>query len=160
MRFWEMAAAAVLAFTLGWLACQAASGGGDFSVTGAAVAMPLERPSPSDHISEGQVSVFEDRVIIYLRNASWARFTDTNSMDPVLDEGTNTLELEPAGPESVQAGDIISYRHGDSVLIHRVAETGQDGSGWYCLVRGDNANDQPVMVRFWQITGVVVGILY
>ena len=160
MLFWKLASVAVAAFLIGWFASQASLGGGEYSITGAAVGMSPEVPSPSDHLEEGQVSVFENRVVIDVENVSWASFTDTNSMDPVLDEGANTLEISPAGPESVQEGDIISYRHGNSVLIHRVVGTGHDDLGWYCLVKGDNAKDQPVPVRFGEINGVVVGILY
>lgn len=159
MRFWQTACAVLAAFLLGWFACQAGTGGGG-GITGAVTAIPRDVASPSDHLSEGQVLVFDDRVIINISGASWARIADTNSMDPVLDSGANTLEMEPAGQESVNPGDIISYRHGSDVLVHRVVETGEDGLGWYCLVRGDNAKDQPVPVRFPEIEGIVVGILY
>jgi len=161
MLFWKLASVAVAAFLVGWLACQASLGGGDsYSVTGAITALPADLPSPSDHLGEEQISVFGSRVMINIENVSWATFTDTNSMDPVLDEGANTLEIKPAGPESVNPGDIISYRHGSDVLIHRVAETGEDDLGWYCLVKGDNSKDLPAMVRFSDINGLVVGILY
>ncbi len=161
MAFWKLASMAVIAFLVGWFACQASLGGGD-GITGAATAagMSPDLPSPSDHLDEGQISVFDSRVVIRIENVSWATFTDTNSMDPVLDEGANTLEIEPKSQESVKPGDIISYRHGNDVLIHRVVGTGEDEEGWYCLVKGDNVNDSPATVRFQEINGVVIGILY
>ncbi|MEE9406276.1 MAG: S26 family signal peptidase [Candidatus Aenigmarchaeota archaeon] len=164
MAFWKLASVALAAFLIGWFASQASLGGGD-GITGAATAagmrgMSPDLPSPSDHLDEGQISVFDNKVVIGIENVSWATFTDTNSMDPVLDEGANTLEIEPQSQESVKPGDIISYSYGNDVLIHRVVGTGEDDLGWYCLVKGDNANDSPATVRFQEINGIVIGILY
>lgn len=160
MRLLAFIAVALIAFLIGWFASQEGTGGGEFGITGAAVALPSDVLSPSNHLGEDQIKVFSDRVIISLENVSWARFTDTNSMDPVLDNGANTLEIKPTSPESINPGDIISYRHGNDILIHRVVETGYDDEGWYSLVKGDNTNDLPAPVRFQEINGLVVGILY
>ena len=152
-------AVALIAFLLGWFASQESLGG---DVTGAvtAVGTPPELLSPSDHLKEDQIAVFEDKIIIYLDNVSWARLTDTNSMDPILDKWANTLEIKPASPENINPGDIVSYRHVNDTLIHRVIKTGHDDLGWYCLVKGDNADDPPASIRFEEINGLVVGILY
>ncbi len=120
-----------------------------------------EQCSPYDRIAPEQIHVFPDRIVIDLPNASWAVFSDTNSMDPVIDIEGNSLEITPASPEDVHVGDIISYREGDIYIVHRVIETGRDESGWFCITKGDNSPiPDPLKVRFKDITGIVVGIFY
>ena len=50
-----------------------------------------EKVSPSDWIKNDQIHVYDDRVVVDLKGASWAEFTDTNSMDPVIDKGANSI---------------------------------------------------------------------
>ncbi len=124
---------------------------------------PPERVSPFDHITEDQIHVFQDRIIIDLPNAEWATFTDTNSMDPVIDLGANAIEIRPLYPEQIHIGDIISYRskYAEGVIIHRVVETGEDEDGWYARMKGDNNNlMDPGKVRFDHIERLVVAIIY
>tara|TARA_Y100000310_G_scaffold338107_1_gene426867 strand:- start:330 stop:869 length:540 start_codon:yes stop_codon:yes gene_type:complete len=121
-----------------------------------------EKPSPADRIKEDQIIVTKDQVIINLENAQWAKFTDTNSMDPVLDQGTNAIEITPESANDLQAGDIISYisNQAEGIIIHRIVEIGNDGS-WFARVKGDNIDfEDPGKIRFNQIQRVVVGILY
>lgn len=120
-----------------------------------------ERASPGDHIKDEQIHVFEDGVILDLQNIRWTSFTDTNSMDPLLDETAHGLEYIPEQPGALQIGDVISYRYKDDIIIHRIIEIGSDENGWYAVTKGDNnAAEDPVRVRFSDITGVLVGILY
>ncbi|MBN2567532.1 hypothetical protein JXB02_05620 [Candidatus Woesearchaeota archaeon] len=120
-----------------------------------------ERISPADHITEESVHVYESHIVIDLPGARWATFTDTNSMDPTIDAGANSIEIVPAGPEDVGVGDIISYTDGGSVIIHRVIGIGIDSEGWYARCKGDNNQDpDPDKVRFGQVTGIVVAVLY
>ena len=132
-------------------------------LTGSAVVYNAEKSSPNDHIKESQIHVLKDKVIIDVKDASWARFTDTNSMDPIIDAGSNSIELKPKTTEDVKIGDIISYNseYVDGLIIHRVVEVGEDKDGWFVGVKGDNlAKEDPGKVRFSQIEGVVVGIIY
>ena len=154
---------AILMFAGGMLAGNAFSRF-DISLTGetilAATPDSITRP-PNDHIRPGQIHVLNDRVIITLNNTDWARFTDTGSMLPVLGTHANSLEIMPESPTQVQVGDIISFRYLDSIIIHRVIETGQDEYGWYARTKGDNSPlPDPYPVRFQNITGIVVGIFY
>lgn len=120
-----------------------------------------EVASPGDRIMEDQIKVFKDRIVINVENAQWARFTDTNSMDPIFDQGSNTLEIKPETPADVEVGDIISYYYGERIIVHRVTDIGTDEAGVFYTVQGDNnESNDPIKVRFDQIHGVVIGILY
>jgi len=118
--------------------------------------------SPSDHISEDQILVLNDKVIIKVKDPKWASFTDTNSMDPIIDINSNSIEIKPETPKNIQKGDIISYKYRDiGIIIHRVVKTGYDEQGWYAVTKGDNnLFKDPEKVRFEQVNGVVIGVIY
>ena len=121
-----------------------------------------ERISPADHISEDKIHVYKDHIYIDLKDASWGTFLDTNSMDPLLDQGHNSIEIKPESFEDINEGDIIVYSTEDyGYIIHRVTATGFDNEGWYAFAKGDNNTEQdPWKIRFNQIEGIVVGIIY
>jgi hypothetical protein len=122
-----------------------------------------ERISPDDRIKEHQIKVYNDKVVIELEGAQWASFTDTNSMDPVIDDGVHAIEIIPLHPDEVHVGDIMSYESTlvDGTIIHRVVETGYDEEGWYAIMKGDNLrNRDPERVRFNQVRRIVVAIIY
>ena len=56
--------------------------------------MPQERSSPGDHIAEKDIHVYNDKVVLTLEEPFWASFTDTNSMDPIIDSKPNSIELK------------------------------------------------------------------
>lgn len=117
--------------------------------------------SPGNWVKEEQIKVFKDQVILDIPGASWAKFTDTNSMDPFIDETSNAIEISPADPNSIQIGDVISYQTSYGILIHRVIETGEDEDGFYYYVKGDNNTIMdPFKVRFEDVKGVVVAVVY
>lgn len=120
-----------------------------------------EKLSPSDWIKEDQIKVYHNSVKLKIKNATWVKFTDTNSMDPLLDETANALEIVPTNPIQIKPGDIISYKINDKIIIHRVINIGTDDKGYYYIVKGDNNNrEDPIKVRFSQIVGVLVAIIY
>jgi hypothetical protein len=122
-----------------------------------------EKQSPSDWVKENQIHVYEDKIVIDVEGAMWSRFTDTNSMDPVIDIGSNGIEIRPKTVDEIQIGDVISYKseYVDGVMIHRVIDKGEDEKGIYFTVKGDNNSAaDPGKIRFEQIEGVLVGILY
>jgi len=124
---------------------------------------PPERDSPYDHIKESQIHVTDSGVTIDIQGAEWAKFTDTNSMDPVLDEWANAIEFIPTSPDQIHVGDIVSYYSeiADTTIIHRVVEYGEDAEGPYWIFKGDNIPIRdPEQVRFEQIRRVVVAIIY
>ena len=120
-----------------------------------------ELSSPSDWIKEEQIKVFKDKVILDIPGATWAKFTDTNSMDPFIDEDANAIEIAPANADEIQIGDVISYQTSYGILIHRVIKKGEDEQGFYYYVKGDNNSIRdPFKVRFEDVQGVVVAVVY
>lgn len=123
----------------------------------------FEKHSPADRIKEGQIRVYDDKVTINLAGATWATYADTNSMDPVFDKGANGIELPPQSPDDLIVGDVISFAQpaGTGLVVHRIIEISTDSEGWFARTRGDNnLTDDPDKIRFDQIHGVLVGILY
>lgn len=120
-----------------------------------------ELSSPGDWITEEQIKVYPQRIILDVEGASWASFTNTNSMDPYFDETAHAIEVKPADPEQINVGDIISYKTVYGILVHRVIEVGEDKDGIYYFVKGDNNRlTDPFKVRFEDVQGVVVAIIY
>ena len=121
-----------------------------------------ERDSPGDWLEERQIKVMQDKVVIDQENVILSSFADTNSMDPLLDASANGLEIKPKRGE-LKVGDVISYRSDllGGVVIHRIVEVGVDAKGEYYFVQGDNNGVQdPEKVRFDQVEGVLIGVLY
>lgn len=122
-----------------------------------------ERPSPADRIKEDQIHVYEDRIVIQVNNAKWAGFTDTNSMDPLLDVESNAIQIVPQSEDEIQVGDIITYQSNlaDGRIIHRIILIGNDEKGKYFIAKGDNNPDpDPEKIRFYQIKSILIGVLY
>ncbi|MFC1801620.1 hypothetical protein ACFLZB_04105 [Nanoarchaeota archaeon] len=120
-----------------------------------------ERMSPQDRISSDQIHVFGDRVVIDVEDPSWASFADTNSMDPFIDAGANSIEIRPSSPDEIEIGDVVSYFSGNDIIVHRVVMIGSDDEGVFYLMKGDNNNQiDSEKVRFGQINGVLVAVIY
>ncbi|HIJ01035.1 TPA: signal peptidase I [Candidatus Woesearchaeota archaeon] len=121
------------------------------------------KESPNDWIKESQILVYNSQVILDLKNAEWATFTDTHSMEPVLSSRANAIEIRPKSVDDIKVGDIISYKseYADGTIIHRVIEKNEDEQGAYFILKGDNnPSPDPGKIRFEQIQRVVVAIVY
>ena len=156
----------VLVFSLGWVCSSMYA-----AVSSQSTQMPFIFSSqgqkavstPSDRVSEDQIKVYSDKVVLDLKGASWSTFTPTHSMEPMISEKANGIELKPKSPDELKVGDIISYKSdfADGIIIHRIIESGFDDNGWYAIVKGDNNSEpDPGKVRFEQINGVLVGVIY
>jgi len=123
-----------------------------------------EKASPYDRITEDKIHVMKDKVVIEIESPVWARFTDTNSMDPTIDIGTNAIEVIPKEDCSdVHVGDIVSYesKYATGTIIHRVIERGHDSKGYYFIMKGDNnERNDPGKIRCSQIKRIVVALIY
>lgn len=122
-----------------------------------------ERHSPGDWISEDQFVIESDGLKLKIDDYILAKFTDTNSMDPFLDQGSNAIEIKPKRESDLSIGDIVSYRIDGkgTPIIHRIIDTGYDQDGKFFIMKGDNnPSVDPHSVRFSDIEYVLVGIIY
>jgi hypothetical protein len=156
----------MLAFFLGWALNGITLHGGaerPATISGYFSTEPIERLSPSDIISQEQIKIYQDRIIIEVDSPQWATFTNTKSMAPVFDQGNFALQIVPSSYEQIHPGDIISFTsdYAVGVIIHRVIETGFDEEGWYAITKGDNnPSRDPGKVRFENIKKLLIGIIY
>ncbi len=131
-----------------------------YSFTPALALQGTELLSPADRINLNDISVGDSSVTIRISGSILYAIADTNSMDPTIDEDSTIVAVRPASQSDLHVGDIVLYRSGSSLIIHRIIETGVDASGWYCIPKGDNNSAADGKVRFSQVEAVVVGILY
>ena len=126
-------------------------------------AVNYSNESPSDFVSDGQIMVYEDKVILNVNNAVWVKYEDTGSMKPVIDVGANGLEVVPKSESELKVGDIVSYQASwnDSLVVHRIIEVGSDAFGTYYTLKGDNNTEQDSgKIRFSQIKYKTIAIIY
>lgn len=107
----------------------------------------------SERVSLDSITVFPDKVIIDTPNIRYARVA-SNSMAPAFTDKSKVFELPPSSPEDIQIGDVISFREGDMVIMHRVIEI---ADGQYRTKGDANKEADKSLVSFDQIEGVVVG---
>ena len=122
-----------------------------------------DKPSPYERIEKERIFVYDDEVVIKIKNPQWAVFTDTKSMDPVIDSTSKAIEIVPKSESEIHIGDIVAYqsKYKDGIVIHRVVEIEHDSFGWYAILKGDNNNSEdPGKVRFEQIKRVVIAVIY
>jgi len=122
-----------------------------------------EKSSPSDTVKEGQIQVFEDRIVINVSNAGWAGYRDSNSMDPVIDSEANGIVVIPESEDEINVGDIVSYTPAGSedLVVHRIVNVGSDDEGRFYTLKGDNnSSSDPDRVRFSQIKFKTIAIIY
>ena len=123
----------------------------------------VEKASPGNHVEQDSIHVYQDRVVLDVEDAIFAKYADTNSMDPLLDEDANGIEMKPSSPAQIKVGDVISYKSTvtKSLLVHRVVSRGYDDNGYYFIVKGDNnPSADPERIRFSQVHGVLIGVIY
>ena len=116
--------------------------------------------APSDWVSEEDIVVFDDMVILRIANATLSNYADGGSMLPFLDKGANGIRVVPESFDDVEVGDIVSYLFDDIMIVHRVVEKGVDEEGVYFVMQGDNNLVSDGKVRFEDVRYVTVGVLY
>lgn len=77
----------------------------------------------------------------------------SGSMDPAIPVHSVVL-VQPAAPEKLQPGEIVAYRRGSSVVIHRLVENHiVEGE---LVTKGDaNAEPDPLKVEYAGVLGTV-----
>lgn len=119
--------------------------------------------SPSDIISESQIQVYDTKVIITIPGAQWASYTNTKSMEPVLNENAHGIEVVPKSIDEIHVGDIVAYetKYNKIPVVHRVVGVKKDSIGTYFVLKGDNnMKADAEKVRFSQIKYKLVAVIY
>src|SRR3989338_6935755 len=90
-----------------------------------------ERHSPSDWIVREDIQVTGETVSVALQAPVLTHFANTNSMDPVLDEFSNGIEIKPTSVEEIKVGDIVAYFsfYSRQYIVHRVVKIAYDNEG-------------------------------
>ena len=119
--------------------------------------------SPSDTIQANQITISEDGVYINIENATWVSYSNTNSMDPIIDSTANGIEIPVTENTTLEIGDIVSYKAdwNENLVSHRIIEINEDEDGTYYILKGDNNSTQdPNKVRKEQIQYKLIAIIY
>lgn len=116
--------------------------------------------APSDWVSEEDIIILEDKIILRINGATLSNYADSGSMVPVLDKGANGIRIVPENSDDVEVGDIVSFRFGGLLVVHRVVEKGVDESGVYFIMKGDSNSISDGKIRFSDIEYVTIGIIY
>lgn len=128
------------------------------SITGLAVSS--DNAIPSNWISEDNITIFEDMIILRIPNATLSNYANTGSMKPLLDKGANGIRITPKNESDIKVGDIVSYKFKDILVVHRVVEKGTDDKGIYFITQGDNNILSDGKIRFDDIEYVTIGIIW
>lgn len=116
--------------------------------------------APYNNVKDDQIEIFEDRVVIYIDNASLSRYAPTGSMKPTLDEYSNGIRIVPENEDDIHVGDIITYKDDNSLIVHRVIDIGEDSKGVYFIPKGDNNTISDGKIRFEDIRYVTIGVIW
>ncbi|MBU4070322.1 MAG: signal peptidase I [Nanoarchaeota archaeon] len=116
--------------------------------------------APHDFVSPNDIEVYPEKIIINLKNYAISKYKDSGSMVPVLDDGANGVGITPKSEKDIHIGDIITFKQGNSFIVHRVIEKGIDDYGIFFITKGDNNDFDDGKIRFSQIESVLVAIIY
>ena len=150
----------IITFLLGFLSCVAIFISISLSGNEIPLGLGISNPSPSNWISEEDIILLKDKIIININNAELSYYSPTGSMRPTLDEGANGIRITPTNSDDINIGDIISFNRDGILIVHRVIGKGYDENGLYFITKGDNNNFSDGKVRFSDIKYITIGILY
>ncbi|MFH0936311.1 MAG: hypothetical protein V1815_01370, partial [Candidatus Woesearchaeota archaeon] len=60
-----------------------------------------EKLTSSDYIKTSQIEIQDDKIIIYVKDASLAYYADTHSMDPIINSNANGIEIIPKTEQDI-----------------------------------------------------------
>jgi signal peptidase I len=155
----------VLVFMLGFFSCAFLffSFGSGLEVpfkTGLAVLDGGVLDAPSDWVESENIIILGDKVILKIDGATLSSYVDSGSMVPTLDKGANGIRIVPDDKDDIEVGDIVSFRIGGLLVVHRVVEKGIDEDGVYFAMKGDANLIGDGKIRFEDIEYVTIGIIY
>ena len=116
--------------------------------------------APGNWINEKQIQITDNQIIINVANASLSSYAATGSMKPVLDKDSNGIRIIPKAAEQINVGDVVTYEKNNELIVHRVIEKGQDETGEWFIVKGDNNQVDDGKIYFNDIRFVTIGVLW
>lgn len=116
--------------------------------------------TPSNFISEEGIEVFSDKVIIEVDDAKLSSYGPSGSMLPTLGEGMTGISIVPNSADEIEVGDIVIFKSGNELIVHRVVEKGVDSDGLYFITKGDNSLADDGKIRFEEIERVLIGLVF
>ena len=154
----------ILTFMLGFISCLLLFFGftylGSNVPFGTGLVTLSDNAVPSDWISEDDITLFEDMIVLRISNATISSYADSGSMKPIFDEGANGIRIVPKNEREIDVGDIVSYKFEDFMVVHRVIEKGVDDGGTYFIVQGDSNFLDDGKIRFEDIEFVTIGVIW
>ena len=118
-----------------------------------------EIASPSDHITRDNIIITDKFLILSIDNSILVDFKGTGSMEPVLNEYSNGIEIIPKSEDEIKVGDIIVYQNGNEKIIHRVKYINEENGKKTFVLKGYNDNNEE-SVKFTDIKYILIGVLY
>lgn len=119
-----------------------------------------EGSSPSDWVSNENIELYNDKIVLKIADASISNYANTGSMRPTLDAGHNGIRIQPKSAEEIQIGDIITFSRNNELIVHRVIEKGEDEAGFWFITKGDNNLQSDEKIYFKDIKYLTIGVLY
>ncbi|MBI2045350.1 hypothetical protein HYT23_04800 [Candidatus Pacearchaeota archaeon] len=119
-----------------------------------------EEYSPGDFIKEKDIEVGDGKITINIDDFILSGYNDSKSMAPILGEDSIGIEIIPYSESQIKVGDIITFEKDGVLIAHRVISIGTGKEGIFFVTRGDNNNADDGKIRFSQVRGILVGILY
>lgn len=116
--------------------------------------------APHDFVGDNQINLKNNSFEVFLSNYTLVRFEDTGSMLPLLGENSTGVGIRPISEEDIHVGDVVFFKQDDLIVVHRVIEIGADDGGNYFVTKGDRNSAKDEKIRFEDVEGVLVGIIY
>ena len=114
---------------------------------------------PSNWLDEEDIQLNDDQIIIKIDDSSIISYSDVRSMEPYVTQNSMSIILKPE-IGNLEIGDVIIFQKSGTLITHRIIKIGTDYSGVYYITQGDNNEISDGKIRFEDIKGVVVGVLY
>ena len=116
--------------------------------------------APTGNIQNDNITVYADRIVIRVPNATISNYEPTGSMTPLIDSNAHGIRIVPRTEDEINIGDLVSFNMSGRMIVHRVVQKGQDSQGTFFVTRGDNNELNDEMIRFSDIEYKTIGILY
>jgi len=114
----------------------------------------------SGWIDNSKIKVYDDKIVITIKNASISSYVPSRSMGLFIHDGVYGVKVKPESEEQISIGDIVSFRKNEEIIVHRVVEKGKDSEGIYFITKGDSNNIIDGKIRFKDIESVTVMLIY